>query len=118
MSNNLPIKEDNSFFEKIKNFFRRLLKKQNTQEVANFQVEEKIENKEDKAKERFENSIKVKVKYDYINDMKREEFIYNLEKDPKLFYELPIEKLEKLEDYYKDSVKKQEEKLAKIKKAS
>lgn len=50
--------------------------------------------------------------------MKREEFLDKLESNPKLLYDLPIEKLEKLENYYVELIKKQEEKLARIKKAS
>ena len=74
----------------------------------------KLSLKKDNSKEEFENSIKVEIKNDYINDMKREEILNYLEKNPKLFYDLPIEKLEKLENYYKDSIRKLEEKLARI----
>ena len=120
MSNNLSKKEHVSFFEGIKIFLKKILKKQSIQtmiEPQDKQLEkiEKPKNAEDKTKESFENYLKVEIKSDYENDKKREEFVKNLEKNPKLFYELPIEKLQKLEEYYKESIKKYEEKLAKIK---
>ena len=69
-------------------------------------------------KNKFQESIRVEVNNDYINDMKREEFLDRLESNPKLLYDLSIKQLEKLEKYYKKSIKKHEEKLAKIKNIS
>lgn len=117
MKNNLPIKEDNSFLGKIKNFFRKLFyRNRGESRVDNVITEQPQIKKQDNTD--FQESIKVEVKNDYITEMKREEFLDNLEKNPKLLYELSVEKLEKLENYYSESIKKQEEKLAKIKKAS
>lgn len=115
MKNNLPTKEDNSFLKKIKNFFRKLFyRKPVEKSVDNVIAEQTLIKKENNTA--FQESIKVEVKNDYLTEMKREKFLDDLEKNPKLLYELPIEKLEKLEDYYKISIKKQEEKLARIKK--
>lgn len=117
MRNNLPIKEDNSFFGKIKNFFRKLFyRNRRESSVDNIVTEQPQIKKQDNTA--FQESIKVEVKNDYVTEMKREEFLDNLEKNPKLLYEVSVEKLEKLENYYNESIKKQEEKLAKIKKAS
>ena len=117
MKNNLQVKENNPFFEKIKNFFRKLFYRKPTEiSVDNVIAEQTTIKKENNTA--FQESIKVEVKNDYVTEMKREEFLDDLEKNPKLLYELPIEKLEKLEDYYNESIKKQEAKLAKIKKAS
>lgn len=117
MKNNLPMKEDNSFLKKIKNFFRELFyRKPVENSLDNVIVEQTPIKKENNTA--FKESVKVEVKNDYSTEMKREKFLDDLERNPKLLYELPIEKLEKLEDYYNESIKKQEAKLAKIKKAS
>lgn len=119
MNSNLPVKQDNSLFGRIKNFFRKLFFKEKIEDnyEERIEVQPKIE-KEDNRKKQFEESIRVETNNDYINEMKREEFLDKLESNPKLLYDLPIEKLEKLENYYGESIKKQEERLAKIKKAS
>lgn len=130
MNSNLPVKQDNSLFGRIKNFFRKIFLKDKIENNYEEKYEEQIEvqpkiEKEDNRKRQFEESIRVETNNDYINEMKREkfldkkreEFLDKLESNPKLLYELPIEKLEKLENYYGESIKKQEEKLAKIKKA-
>jgi hypothetical protein len=119
MNSNLPVKQDNNLFGKIKIFFRKLFFK----EKIEYNYEERMEvqpefEKDDNRKKKFEENIKVETNNDYINEMKREEFLDKLESNPKLLYDLPIEKLEKLESYYGESIKKQEEKLAKLKKAS
>ena len=119
MNSNLPVNQDNSLFGKIKNFFRKLFFKEKIEDnyEERIEVQPEIE-KEDKKEKQFEESIRVETNNDYINEMKREEFLDKLESNPKLLYDLPVEKLEKLESYYGESIKKQEEKLAKLKKAS
>lgn len=114
MNSKLPVKEDNSFLGKIKIFFRKLFYRKNIENT----VKKPVVSKENNVKDRFKESIKVEVKNDYINEMKREEFLDNIESNPKLLYDLPVDKLEKIEDYYKTSIKNHEEKLARIKKAS
>lgn len=123
MNSNLPVKQDNSLFGRIKNFFRKIFFKDKIENNYEEKYEEQIEvqpkiEKVDNRKRQFEESIRVETNNDYINEMKREEFLDKLESNSKLLYDLPIEKLEKLENYYGESIKKQEEKLARIKKAS
>lgn len=123
MNSNLPVKQNNSLFGRIKNFFRKIFFKDKIENNYEEKYEEQIEvqpkiEKEDNRKRQFEESIRVETNNDYINEMKREEFLDKLESNPKLLYDLPIEKLEKLENYYGELIKKQEEKLARIKKAS
>lgn len=123
MNSNLPVKQDNSLFGRIKNFFRKIFLKDKIENNYKEKYEEQIEvqpkiEQEDNRKKQFEESIRGETNNDYINEMKREEFLDKLESNPKLLYDLPIEKLEKLENYYGESIKKQEEKLARIKKAS
>ena len=119
MNSNLPVKQDNSLFRRIKNFFRKIFFKdkiENYYEEKN-EVQPKIE-ENDSRKNQFQENIRIETKNDYIDEMKREEFLDKLESNPKLLYDLPIEKLKKLETYYGESIKKQEEKLAKLKNAS
>lgn len=119
MNSKLPVKQDNSLFGKIKNFFKRVFFKRKIEDnyEEKVEVQSKIE-KEDNRKKQFEDSIRIETSNEYINEMKREEFLDKLESNPELLYDLPVEKLEKLESYYGESIKKQEEKLARIKKAS
>lgn len=119
MNSNLPIKQDKSLFGRIKVFFRKIFFKEKIENDYIEKVEEQssIQN-EDNRKKQFEESIRVETNNDYINEIKREEFLDKLESNPELLYSFPVDKLEKLESYYGESIKKQEEKLAKIKKAS
>ena len=64
----------------------------------------------------FENSLKVEVNNRYLIELKIEEFLKQLEKNPELFLKLPIEKLKVIENYYMEQLKKEEEKLKRINK--
>ena len=119
MKSNLPVKQDNSLFGRIKNYFREILFRKKIED--NYEEKNEVQSKieiEDNRKRQFEESIRVETTNDYINEMKREEFLDKLESNPKLLYDLPVEKLEKLEDYYKTSLDKYEEKLSKLRKVS
>ena len=118
MNSNLPIKQDKSLFGRIKVFLRKIFFKEKIENNYIEKVEEQSSIKsEPNTKKQFEKSLKVETTNDYINEIKKEEFLDKLESNPKLLYDLPIEKLEKLENYYEESIKKQEMKLAKMKKA-
>jgi hypothetical protein len=119
MNSNLPVKKENGLFGRIQKFFSKLFSK----EKIEINYEEKFDaqpknEKEDNIKKQFEESIKVETDNEHINEIKREEFLDEIESNPKLLYDLSVEKLERLEEYYKESIKKQEEKLEKLKKAS
>ena len=119
MNNNLPAKQDNSLFGRRKNFFKRLIFKKEIEEQNVEETEVSFTSEEaNKRKEQFEESLKVESNNDYVNAMKRESFLDKLENNLELLYDMAIEKLEQIENYYKESIKQQEEKLAKIKKAS
>lgn len=118
MNVNLPMKKENSFIDKMKKFFKKLFNKEgnNVGQTSNLiEDEEKVE---DNTKSNFQDSIKLEVKseYEYLNNLTREEFLKELESNPSLLYELPIEKLEKLEKYYDESIAKYGDKLSKLKK--
>ena len=119
MNTNLPMKKKNGFIDKIKNFFKKLFNKKdnnnNLEQTSNL-IEDEIK-VEYNTKSNFQDSIKVEVKDEYSNNLKREEFLKEVESNPSLLYELPIDKLEKLEKYYDESIAKYVEKLSKLKKA-
>lgn len=119
MNSNLPIKYENSFFGRIKNFFRKIFIKIQTENhyEGKIEAQPKFE-KSYNRKNQFQESMRFETKNDYITEMKREEFLDELERNPKLLYDFSIENLRKLEKYYGESIKKQEEKLARIKKVS
>lgn len=122
MNNNLPLKEDNSIWKRISNFFRKLFfkKKMENQTINSIPENkpEKIETSKNEEKQRsFDESIKVDVKPTrYVDDKKVEDFLDKFERNPELLYDLPVEKLERLEKVYNESIKKKEMKLAKLKK--
>ena len=120
MNNNLPIKYDNSLFKKIKDFIRRLFKKDNKNEATNFEISENIneenELQSNKKKEEFQNYLKAEVKNDYAEEIKKEEVLDNIEKDQDRLYKLPISKLKKIELLFKESVEKHQEILENLKK--
>ena len=105
-------------FGRIKVFLRKIFFKEKIENNYIEKVEEQSSIKsEANRKKQFQESISAETTNDYINEIKKEEFLDKLESNPKLLYDLPIEKLEKLENYYKESIKKQKMKLAKMKKA-
>lgn len=107
MSSNLPVKQNNNFFHKIKNFFREIFSKgkiENNYEEK-IEVQPKIK-QEDKREKSFKESIKVEPNNDYITEIKREKFLDELESNPKLLYNLPIEKLEILDEEQSENFRK------------
>ena len=119
MNENLPIKQKNNLFTKIKKFLKKIFYKEqvNYKEPINRENSNFIEENNSK-KEKFQGSIKIEVKNDYVNELKREEFLDKLDGNLQVLYDFPIEKLEKLENYYKESIDKMEMKLANLKKAN
>lgn len=118
MNSNLPIKRDNSLIERIKNFFRRIFFKEQIENSYEdkTEVESKLE-QEDRREMAFKESLRVEVSNNHIKEKERKEFLNKLEKNPELLYALSVEKLERLEKYYEEILKKQEEKLMKMRKA-
>jgi len=118
MNENLPKKEDKGFFRKIKNLFMKLFYQPNSK--SDF---EEITLKEDNIqKEKFEKELKIEND-GYVSDIKRKEFLKEIEENPDLLYDLSNEKLEKLNEYYKELIKynkleveKLEKELQKLKK--
>ena len=116
MKNNLPIKKENNFLSKIKNFFRRLFVKKDPIEITN-NIDEKMDISNQQDKQSFGDDIKISVFNDYLNDFKRTDFINKIEKNPDLLYNISIDRLKKLENYYDYLIAKDIQELNKIKKA-
>lgn len=116
MNNNLPIKRENSVILKIKNFFRRVFGKKEPIETINYK-DEKINISNQQDKQHFGEDIKISVSNDYLNEIKRNDFVDEIEKNPDLLYNLSIDRLKKLENYYDDLIMKDKEELTKLRKA-
>lgn len=114
MNSNLPVRQNYSLWEKIKNFFKRKFLK----ESKRINDENKIEERAtvNNIQKNFLDKLNNNAKEPSINYVEREKFLDNIEKNPKLLYSLPIEKLRMLENYYEESIKIYEKKLARIKK--
>ena len=118
--NNLPIKKSNNIIIKIKEFIYNFFSK-NKKSVQVIQVkEENVAEKKDILKDNniFKEEIKCEVKNEFLKEKEREEFAEKITKNPNLLYELPVEKLVLLNKYYDELIFKEEQKLAKLKKAN
>ena len=119
MNNNLPTVYDNSLFGKIKTFFRNIFAKKQVENIQEEKVEEQpVVEEVDNKKVQFQESIKAETNNEYAKEMKREEILDKIENNPDILNNLSIEKLEKIEELLEESIKQQEDKLAKLKKAS
>lgn len=119
METNLPIKKKDRFIDKIKNFFKYFFRKNydNTNDVIKNPIQEDIK-LESREKNDFQDNIKVEVKDEYIKQIKKEEFLSEIERDPTLLYELPIEKIEKIEKYYDELIAEYQNKIYNFKKSA
>ncbi len=112
----LPAKTNNSIFSKIKGFFSNIFFNytENTEPIQNENIN-KIEIKNQEIATEFNDSLKVEVDNKPLKDLEREKFLKKIEENPKLLYDLPIEKLMVLEDYYDKLIAIEEEKNKKLK---
>ena len=111
-NSNLPVKRNESFLNKIKSFFRKVFYKKGKHEKLSYQADTISKNRET---QKFGDSIKAEVNNDFLNDLKREEFLDKISKNFNIINDLSIEKLEKIEQYYIESIKYHEKKLASLK---
>ncbi len=115
---NLPIKQENGFINKIKQFFRMLFYKKE----KNILKEEIIENVKIGENKQVANSFKerleTEVGNDYLKDIEKDEFIKKIEKNPNILYGLSLDRLEKLEKYYDKLLEKDRQELERLKKAT
>ena len=115
MKNNLPTKKEekrDGLLARIKNFFRNLFYRSKEESLPQSIGETPEEStSSDIQKEEFDESLKVKVNNDVSNNIKREELLDQIEKNPRMLYDMPTENIEKVEQYYKDSIKIRKEDL-------
>lgn len=125
MNSNLPMLEEKGFINKIKQFFRKLFFKNNSNKVE-IQEENVTETVNEENKTGFINDIKVDIDY---NGMKQEnernELFTKIRNHPELLEKLSNEQLERLSDFYdkkieinNNIIQEKKEKLKKLKKAS
>ena len=113
--NNLPIKREKGFMGRIKNFFKRLFCSNNNIHIEKVNDNNSIEDSFNEIKDKNLNHLKVKVDEDLIKkielESKREEFLDEVYKNPKLLDELSIEKLKIIDKYYDISINNYKQKI-------
>ena len=128
MNNNLPIKKS-SIIERIKNFFKKLffkeskgseIKELNNVENATTEKENILTTSEQQNEwiSKYQNTNNSQTKNEYVLNNEREEFLDKIGKNPKMLYDLSIDRLEELEGHYKESIEKLEGRLSKLQKAN
>lgn len=111
MNKELIKKEDISFFDKIRRFFKGLFSKKNQEEVIPNQKKEEVNIKRNE----FEESLKVDETNANNKEKDLKDFINTIESNPDLLYNLSNDRLDKLIDYYKDVTFKKRIKIEKLK---
>ena len=113
--NNLPIKAKIGLIGKIGTFFRKIFYKpeyiENTKEIKDTNYSFNSNNREE-----FKDKIVTEINNEYLRKIKRDTYIKQIEEDPDLLYNLPLEKIERIGEYYKELVKKEEEENQKLNK--
>lgn len=123
MNNNGMIEYKESFISKIKNFFKNLFGKKEEQNSYSYQEnideikQEKIEAEQhefDSNKKQFINNIRVDSN---VNNkvVERKNLLKQFEGNEEALNMLSIDRLKKLEKYYADIIKQNEEKIKKLK---
>lgn len=107
---NLPYIQSNNLITKIKQFFRKLFYKQEKNTIKKEIIEPVRLNN-------FKEELESKVNLNYSKQLEQDKFIEKIEKTPNLLYNLSLERLETLEQYYDDLIKEDEKKLEMLKKA-
>lgn len=109
MMNKLPIKYEGRFFNKIKNFFYRLFKKDVIVEECNIDIKEnKIETNIQESE--IENMKKISNK-----EKAKDEIVDLIEKNPEVLKTLSLEQLKKIDSIYDEIIKENDRKINKLK---
>lgn len=114
------IPHKDTFFNKIRLFFRKIFKKNTTEKNTTQKVEDEKINISAENKNHFEQIIKINendLKPD-IQNMKMEDFINNLEKHPEWLKSLSTDRLLTLKGYVNKELKEYNEKINNLKKVS
>lgn len=115
MNNSLIPKDEISFWERIKNFWkikilRKLNKNDNTTQ-NNISEEESIS----KDKTTFSNELKVNIEGSINKEYKLKQFMKEIEDNPNLIDNLSNERLDKLIEYYEKITEEKQNKIQKLK---
>lgn len=112
MKSNLPEKYDKGIFYKIKNFFLRLLKKEQKEEKGQ-KKEDVVVKQENESENTEKNSIK-SMKKEYTKSEEQEKLLKQIEADTSLIDNWPTEKLVKLEKIYDKKIAEYDREIARL----
>ncbi len=110
--NNSLIPRKNSFFERIKNFFKIKLFKRNKEYLLTEEVNPILgsDNKLD-----FGSTLRVDISKINNKDYELKQFIKEIETNPNLIYNLSNDRLDRLIKYYEELTKEKQQKIEKLK---
>ena len=103
MNENLPVKKENSIFNNIKSFFKRLFFKYKNNLNAQNNISENYDNTD---KDKFTNYIKVEVNNDIQKEIERKKLFKKIRKNPEMLDMLSIDQIDKLSNYYDKVIEK------------
>ncbi len=104
----LPTEKKKTIWERIKAFFKigEKVKIDNNVQIDNNEIINK--------KEEFENDLKVDTKNNYLDEIKKDDFLKKIEKTPTILDSFPIEKLKVIENYYSELIILNKKKLEQL----
>lgn len=114
MSSSLPKKDNDGFFFKLKRLFSDLFNRKRIK-IENYTAENIIESNKNILKENLTKTVTKNVQQQSINNMNIREVADKYASNPELLASLPVEKLEKINNYYLNLI---EELTEKVKNAS
>ena len=117
MSNKLPIKvKKNNIIKKFFNYIKKIFKKKTSEQHIDRTEQTISEDRKTKISEQYKLENMDEVNADIIKEANRkskiEEIIRLIEKKPEILKKLDIPKLEIIDKYYKDEIKKYKRKLS------
>lgn len=115
MDNNLPQKYNNGIFSKIKRFFLGLFgkSKENVSKSSVNIIENELRSATIKEDNPIKNSIDI-MREQNVKNREKEELLLQIEKNPDLINEWPVEKLKKLEAIYDEKIEEYDKEIAKL----
>lgn len=117
MDSNLPQKYNNGIFSKIKRFFSGLFGnlKENTSIESTKIKENESQNTNVKEENTVKNSIDI-MREQNVKNREKEDLLLQIEKNPDLINDWPVEKLKKLEAIYDKKIEEYDKEIAKLNK--
>ena len=123
MEDKKMIEYKETFISKIKKFFKKLFSNKNKANEEQTQVQEEIqieesESKQEESTEEKKNTFfnEIKINSDEITEaFEKKAFLEEINGNPEKLSMLSIDRLKKLEKYYDDVIKQNDEKIKKLK---